>query len=166
MGRQLKAWALCESILGQYLSDCLRNGEPIQISASNGEIYEIDPDGPSLKCLTRKEKYCVHPKDSLMYPVGDMVVLWWTFLHNDPDRLETVVGRPSDGHRTPMEPERFGMALGGSPEDITTTTMAGMMDNPIEMLSHLPAYIREISMNALGTISQLYLNGDIEVNWR
>lgn len=166
MGRRLTAWKLCENTLGKDLTDRLRHGEPIQISASNGEIYEIDPVRGRLKCITRQEEYCVHPEDTMRYPFGDMVVLWWTFLHHDPDKIEQAVGPESEGHRTPIRtimrnPRRIPSNL----TDFRSALRYGL-ENPGQALGFLPPAFRDTMNSLLADILQVYVNGDIQISWR
>ena len=172
MGKLNRAWNLVDQVLGPYLAGRLRNGKPIDIAASNGQIYRISPRSESLINLTTNEIYCVHPVDGRDYCFPDMVVLWWDYIHLKVEEIERVVGGPGSSHRTPcfdgegkfgavIHPRNYATDGDGVNSDIENTRRAVelALQNPLEFIHMMPQSFQRGMDIGMSTVLDLYSRG-------
>lgn len=181
MGHLARGWQLAEKVFGKHLADRLRNGRPIDICASNGQIYRIQQGKPLIN-LTKKETYCVHPVDG-DYNFPDMAVLYHDYLMLMPSRLEAVVGGPFDGHRSALNPRMLedthtaihdvlGRARANLPIQYYQPPFMVLMDafegareqsngRLFELFGQLPDFARLPALTAARKFIEAYNNGGI-----
>jgi len=177
MGKLNRAWNLVDQVLGPHLAGRLRNGKSIDIAASNGQIYRIDPNSQRLVNLTTREAYCVHPVDGNDYCFPDMIVLWWDYIHLKVEEMERVVGGPGSNHRSPwIDGEgKFGTLIHprsyandhdgiGSSIENTRRGVEMALQNPLEFISIMPQSFQRGIDIGLSTVMDYHSRGLLSAN--